>query len=129
MESFVEGVKEMATDLVCGMIVNPVLAPARTTYAGNEYSFCATHCKEVFERNPEKFIQDSNQWSKVIDPVCGMRVPIPLAGAMSVHQGQFIYFCNKACKESFDDSPDKYLEVTQEMKLVSVRSEEGLKKV
>jgi len=28
---------------------------------------------------------------------------------MSVHQGQFIYFCNKACKESFDDSPEKYL--------------------
>ena len=117
----------MATDLVCGMIVNPASAPASMTYAGNEYSFCTTHCKEVFERNPQKFIQDSKQWRKAVDPVCGMRVPIPLAGAMSVHQGQFIYFCNKP--ESFDDSPDKYLEVTQEMKLVSVRSEEGLKKV
>ena len=121
--------KDMATDLVCGMIVNPVSAPASTTYAGNEYSFCATYCKEVFERDPQKFIQDSKQWSKMIDPVCGRSVPIPLAGAMSVHQGQFIYFCNKTCKERFDDSPDKYLNVTQEMKPKSIRSEENLKKV
>lgn len=119
----------MATDLVCGMIVNPASAPASTIYAGNEYSFCATYCKEVFEKNPQKFIQDSKQWHDATDPVCGMRVPAPLAGAMSVHQGQFIYFCSKTCKESFDNSPDKYLEATQEMKPKLERPEEGLKKV
>ncbi len=104
----------MATDLVCGMIVNPDSAPARTTYAGNEYSFCAAYCKEVFEKDPQKFIQDSKEWSDTIDPVCGMRVSIPRAEAMSVHQGEFIYFCSEACKEKFDDSPEKYLEVTDE---------------
>jgi Cu+-exporting ATPase len=108
----VKEVKDMATDLVCGMIVNPASAPARMIFAGNEYSFCTTHCKKVFEKDPQKFIWDSKQWSKAIDPVCGMRVPIPLAGAMSVHKGQFIYFCNKACKEIFDESPETYLEVT-----------------
>jgi len=119
----------MATDLVCGMIVNPASAPASTTYAGSEYSFCADYCKEVFESNPQKFIQDSRQWSEVIDPVCGRKVPISLAGAMGVHQDQFIYFCSEACKESFDDSPDKYLKATEDMKPMSVGSEGGLKKV
>jgi len=119
----------MATDLVCGMIVNPASAPASTTYAGREYSFCAIYCKEVFKSSPQKFIQDSRQWSEVIDPVCGRNVPIPLAGAMSVHQGQFIYFCSNACKESFDNSPDNYLEVTEEKRAMSVQPEDSLKKV
>ena len=90
----------MATDLVCGMIVNPDSAPAKSTYEGNEYSFCATYCKEVFESNPQKFIQDSRKWDKATDPVCGMRVSIPRAEAMSVYQGDFIYFCSEACKQN-----------------------------
>jgi len=106
----------MATDLVCGMIVNPDSASARTTYAGNEYSFCAAYCKEVFEKDPQKFIKDSQHWGKAIDPVCHRRITIPLAGAMSVNRGQFIYFCTRKCKEEFDASSEEYLQVTQEIK-------------
>ena len=102
----------MATDLVCGMIVNPESAPARTNYEGKEYSFCTAYCKEVFDKNPQKFVQDSRNWSKAIDPVCGMRVPIPLAGAMSIYRGRFIYFCNMRCKEEFEAFPDKYINIT-----------------
>ena len=119
----------MATDLVCGMIVNPDSAPARTTYAGNEYSFCAAYCKGVFEKDPQKFIHDSRNWHYAMDPVCGRRITIPLAGAMGVNQGQFIYFCTNMCKERFDASPSKFFEIVQEMKLKSVRSLENLKKV
>jgi len=43
----------MATDLVCGMVVDPASAPASTKYAGNEYSFCAAHCREVFDEDPQ----------------------------------------------------------------------------
>ena len=118
----------MAIDLVCGMIVNPASAPASTTYAGKEYSFCATHCKEVFEKDPQKFIHDSRQWGDAFDPVCCRSVPIPLAGAMSVYQGEFIYFCTKTCKDEFDASPFKYLKVTQEIKSKSVRSKADFKK-
>jgi Cu+-exporting ATPase len=119
----------MATDLVCGMIVNPDSAPASTSYAGNEYSFCAAYCKEVFEKDPQKFIQDSQKWEKAFDPVCGRRIKIPLAGAMSVHQDQFIYFCTNECKEKFDASPGEFLELKQEVKQKSIQSEENLKKV
>lgn len=118
----------MATDLVCGMIVNPDLAPAKSTYEGNEYSFCAAYCKEAFEKDPQKFIQDSKRWEKAIDPVCGRRIIIPLAGAMGVHQGQFIYFCTKRCKEKFDAFPGEFLEAKQEVRMKSVRPKENLKK-
>lgn len=95
---------DMPIDLVCGMIVNPDSAPAKTTYAGNEYSFCSAYCKAVFEKDPQKFIHDIKDRREAIDPVCGMRVPISLAGAMSVHQGRFIYFCSEACKKKFAKS-------------------------
>jgi len=105
----------MATDLVCGMIVNPDSAPAKSTYEGNEYSFCTAYCKEVFEKDPQKFIQNSKRWEKAIDPVCCRKIPIPLAGAMVVHQGQFIYFCTTRCKEKFDASPGEFLELNQKI--------------
>jgi Cu+-exporting ATPase len=119
----------MPTDLVCGMVVDPDSAPARTTFAGNEYSFCATYCREVFDKDPEKFIQNSKEWGEAVDPVCGMTVSIPLAAAMSVHQGEFIYFCNKACKERFDASPEAYLNVSPKAKPAHDRHAAALKKV
>jgi Cu+-exporting ATPase len=124
----------MPADLVCGMIVDEKTAPAKASYQGNNYYFCANYCKEVFEKEPQKFIEGSKTWGEAVDPVCGMRVEIPHAAAMSVHQGQFIYFCNVACKEKFDSSPEKFLrpkgEAEEEEKhSVSSPVGGGLKKV
>jgi Cu+-exporting ATPase len=60
-------------------------------------------------REPEKFLQGKKEWGTATDPVCGMSVEVPHAAAMSVHDGRFIYFCNKTCKEKFDASPETYL--------------------
>jgi Cu+-exporting ATPase len=98
----------MAVDLVCGMIVDEGSAPAKTTYKGADYHFCATYCMDVFSGEPEKFITGAKAWGKATDPVCGMEIDIPHAAAMSVHQGQLIYFCNPSCKEKFDADPEKY---------------------
>jgi len=119
----------MAIDLVCGMIVDENSAPARTTYDGKAYYFCATYCKETFEKNPDKFIHGTMQWGKTEDPVCGMEVEIPYAAAMSVYQGRLIYFCNPACKEKFDASPEKFLRVEEEKDKGSTMPGEWLKKV
>ncbi len=99
----------MPLDLVCGMIVDEKTAPAKTSYQENNYYFCANYCKEAFEKEPRKFIEGSKTWGEAVDPVCGMKIEISHAAAMSVHQGQFIYFCNAACKEKFDASPEKFL--------------------
>jgi Cu+-exporting ATPase len=42
------------------------------------------------------------------DPVCGMMVDEKNAKYKSEHMGKTYYFCNKACKETFDKNPMKY---------------------
>jgi P-type Cu+ transporter len=124
----------MSIDLVCGMIVDEKAAPAKTAYLEKDYYFCANYCKEVFEKEPQKFIEGSKTWGEAVDPVCGMKVEIPHAAAMSTYQGQFIYFCNVACKEKFDASPEKFLKPGGEIEeegehLASSADREGVKKV
>ncbi|MGD8741235.1 MAG: heavy metal translocating P-type ATPase [Desulfobacterales bacterium] len=99
----------MAVDMVCGMIVDEKTAPARTTYGGDEYHFCATYCRDAFDKEPEKFITGVKEWGKTTDPVCGMQIDIADAAAMSIRKGWLFYFCNSACKEKFDAEPEKYL--------------------
>jgi len=43
------------------------------------------------------------------DPVCGMEVDVVSAKYKSEHNGNSIYFCCAACKQTFDRQPDKYL--------------------
>jgi Cu+-exporting ATPase len=123
----------MAIDLVCGMIVDEKAAPAKTAHDGTDYYFCGTHCRDAFERESQKFINGEKEWGESLDPVCGMTVAIPQAAAMSVHQGRFIYFCNVACKEKFDASPEKFLQAQEKAELVEEPAApspaEGVKKV
>ncbi len=44
-------------DVVCGMMVDPETAPAKTEYKGQTYYFCAPGCKAAFEKEPEKYVQ------------------------------------------------------------------------
>ena len=104
----------MAIDLVCGMIVDEKAAPAKTDFQGTDYYFCATYCMETFEKEPQKFVDGAREWGEALDPVCGMTVEIPHAAAMSVHGEEFIYFCNVACKEKFDATPEKFLRPQEE---------------
>jgi Cu+-exporting ATPase len=44
-------------DVVCGMMVDPKTAPAKTEYKGQTYYFCAPGCKAAFEKDPEKYLK------------------------------------------------------------------------
>ncbi|MBI5193375.1 MAG: YHS domain-containing protein [Nitrospirae bacterium] len=48
----------MAIDPVCKMKVIEEKAAAKTEYKGNTYFFCAKVCKEKFEREPERYLQN-----------------------------------------------------------------------
>jgi Cu+-exporting ATPase len=100
---------DVAIDLVCGMIVDEKSAPGKTNYGQKDYYFCASYCREAFEKEPQKFIGGAKEWGEALDPVCGMTVEIPRAAAMSVFQGQLVYFCSPACKEKFDAEPEKFI--------------------
>lgn len=43
-------------DPVCGMMVEPETAPAKSEYKGTTYYFCSTDCKEEFDADPESYI-------------------------------------------------------------------------
>ena len=44
-----------------------------------------------------------------IDPVCKMKVKKKKAKFKSDYIGSTFYFCAQACKEAFDEDPEKYL--------------------
>lgn len=123
----------MAIDLVCGMIVDEKSAPAKASFQGTDYFFCAVYCKEAFEKEPQRFIEGAHEWGEAKDPVCGMAVKIPQAGAMSVYQGELVYFCSDACKNKFDAAPEEFLqnrkEIAGEEKPPHPTPSKGLKKV
>jgi YHS domain-containing protein len=45
----------------------------------------------------------------VKDPVCGMNVEQKTARFKSEYKGKTFYFCNQACKATFDKNPTKYV--------------------
>lgn len=53
--------KEFKVDPVCGMKVDPSNAPFQIRYQNEEVRFCSELCKHLFERDPEKYIQSSQQ--------------------------------------------------------------------
>jgi len=46
-------------DVVCGMMVNPETAPAKTEYKGKTYYFCAQGCKVAFQKDPERYLRQA----------------------------------------------------------------------
>jgi len=42
-------------DPVCGMVIDDKDA-SKSTYQGTTYYFCATECKEQFDRNPAEYV-------------------------------------------------------------------------
>lgn len=44
-------------DLVCGMLIDPKTAAARSDYMGKTYYFCAPGCKKAFDADPAKYVK------------------------------------------------------------------------
>ena len=43
------------------------------------------------------------------DPVCGMDVAPEQAAGTSEYQGSTYSFCSAACKQRFDEQPERYI--------------------
>jgi YHS domain-containing protein len=53
----------MARDPVCGMDVDEQTVAATAEYQGKTYYFCAVGCKKAFEKEPEKYINETPETS------------------------------------------------------------------
>lgn len=51
---------ENPKDPTCGMEVDPATA-LKTEYKGKTYYFCCSTCKEVFEKEPEKYVKEESE--------------------------------------------------------------------
>ncbi len=49
----------MAQDPVCKMNVDEDKAAATSTWGGKTYYFCAAGCKETFDKEPEKYVEQT----------------------------------------------------------------------
>lgn len=47
----------MVLDPVCKMEVNEKTAKWKSEYKGKTYYFCASMCKQKFDKSPEKFVK------------------------------------------------------------------------
>ena len=46
-------------DPVCGMEIDPATAAGKSEYKGRTYYFCALGCKKSFDKDPEKYLGNS----------------------------------------------------------------------
>ncbi|MEM2096000.1 MAG: YHS domain-containing protein [Candidatus Caldarchaeum sp.] len=46
----------MAVDPVCKMNVDERNAKHVSAYQGQNYYFCSRHCKELFDKTPQKYV-------------------------------------------------------------------------
>jgi uncharacterized membrane protein YraQ (UPF0718 family)/YHS domain-containing protein len=107
-----------AKDLVCGMQVEKLHAPASARVAGTQYWFCSDHCKQRMLAGPERFVKGVAHTNgevqpvaepTAIDPVCGMSVDPTSALHVADYDGQQFYFCAAGCRAAFMANPDSYL--------------------
>jgi len=47
-------------DPLCGMMVDPKTAPAKSEYKGQTYYFCCPVCKSNFDKDPEKYLSKAS---------------------------------------------------------------------
>jgi YHS domain-containing protein/uncharacterized membrane protein YraQ (UPF0718 family) len=107
-----------AKDPVCGMQVQVEHAPASTTLDGRTYHFCSDHCAHRFAAEPAKYAAADGDGhphddaaagdGAVVDPVCGMTVPVVGAEQVTEHDGLRYVFCSAGCRDAFTADPAAY---------------------
>jgi Cu+-exporting ATPase len=98
-----------ATDPVCGMSVDPYTAKHRLAYKGQDYFFCSGHCRERFEREPDKFLQPKPPQAA---PPAGAIYTCPMHPEVKQAGPGACPICGMALEPeqiSLDDAPDPEL--------------------
>ena len=104
------------TDPVCKMVIDDKDAAGTSVYKGTTYYFCDQSCKEDFDKDPEKFLeekavasQETGGTKTATDPVCGMSVDTEKAEFRFDYKDTTYYFCSKHCLDKFSRKPEEYL--------------------
>lgn len=58
----------MAKDPVCKMQVDEQTASVSSSYKGQTYYFCTEGCRQIFDADPEKFLQTTDLLGRKVHP-------------------------------------------------------------
>lgn len=110
----------MEKDPVCGMLVDPRIAPESRLYHGRNYYFCSIGCAGKFSRSAENYVGAGDKknglgethahllaMGPVRDLVCGMEVE-PYQNEFD-YEGIHYAFCSMQCRERFVATPHLYV--------------------
>ena len=53
--SYIEGVRQVRKDPICGMDVDEKTARHTSSYEGKTYYFCSEMCKRTFDKSPSRY--------------------------------------------------------------------------
>ena len=80
---------------------------ASYVHEGHELLFCCQGCVEIFERDPEKYLEEVRDW--IVCPTCLAEKPKAMTVSIS-QEGQQVYFCRcPCCVDEFRKRPDELL--------------------
>jgi len=122
----------MVKDLVCGKVINEGQAQATgkmSQYQRQTYFFDSDHCKQNFDKEPERYVGKGTRAQKepappavnrtrgvpmgmLQDPVCGSPVIEATArdfGLLSAYRKTTYFFDSIQCKQNFDKKPASYV--------------------
>lgn len=81
---------------------------ARTSRDGKDVFFCCEGCRELFEHDPQRYLDEVADW--VVCPACLAEKPKRLTVSVE-HDGSPVYFCRCPwCLEAFQKDPEGTLE-------------------
>lgn len=70
------------TDPVCGMVVDPHSAAAKSDFQGTTYFFCSDECRRMFEANPTRHAGPTRSAPKSDPPLERHEPPFTKAGGI-----------------------------------------------
>lgn len=98
------------TDPVCKMVIEHTNRKASSVYKGETVYFCATACKERFDKNPDSYLVEKHGMAKEEAPVAGEMAKDPICGMVvnkersikTTSAGRQYYFCSNGCLRTFE---------------------------
>lgn len=98
------------TDPVCKMVIEHTSAKASSVYNGETVYFCATACKDKFDKDPEAYLVEKHGMAKEDAPATGEMAKDPICGMVvnkersikTTAAGRQYYFCSEGCLRTFE---------------------------